>query len=80
LLKEAKPGSVIVLDNATFHRKKTLKKLAEQANCSVLFLPPYSPDLHPIENFWANLKKFLNDYLRFFYFLSDAICYFFQLA
>jgi len=80
LLKEAKPGSVIVLDNATFHRKKTLKKLAELADCSVLFLPPYSPDLNLIEKLWANLKKFLNHHLRFFNSLSSAICTFFKLV
>jgi len=80
LLKEAKPGSVIVLDNATFHRKKALRKLAEQVGCSVLFLPPYSPDLNPIENVWANLKKFLKHYLRFFTSLSLAICAFFHLV
>jgi len=80
LLKEAKPGSVVVLDNATFHRKKTLKKLAELAGCSVLFLPPYSPDLNPIENVWANLKSFLNHYLRHFLSLSLAICAFFKLV
>lgn len=80
LLKEAKPGSVIVLDNATFHRKKILKNLAEQAGCSVLFLPPYSPDLNPIEKLWANLKKFLKNHLRFFNSLSAAICAFFKLV
>jgi transposase len=80
LLKEAKYGSVIVLDNATFHRKKTLKKLAENAGCSVLFLPPYSPDLNPIEKLWANFKKFLKHHLRFFASLSDAICAFFKLV
>ena len=80
LLKEAKPDSVIVLDNATFHRKKTLKKLAELAGCSVLFLPPYSPDLNPIENVWANLKNFLKRHLRDFDSLSLAIAAFFQLV
>jgi transposase len=80
LLREAKPGSVIVLDNATFHRKKTLRKLAEQAGCSVLFLPPYSPDLNPIEKLWANLKIFFNHHLRFFNSLSAAICAFFLLV
>ena len=57
LLKEVKPGSVIVLDNATFHRKSVIPGLAAQKNCSVLFLPPYSPDLNPIENKWAWLKN-----------------------
>ena len=79
LLKEVKAGSVIVLDNAAFHRKKALKKLAENAGCSVLFLPPYSPDLNPIEKVWANLKKFLKHHIRFFSSLSLAICAFFHL-
>ena len=80
LLREAKPGSVIVLDNATFHRKKALKKLVEFAGCSVLFLPPYSPDLNPIENVWANLKTFLKRHLRNFLSLSLAISAFFHLV
>ena len=69
LLKEATPGSVIVLDNATFHRKSVLPGLAAQKNCSVLFLPPYSPDLNPIENKWAwlknRLRKVLPDFSSF---------------
>ena len=63
LLKAAKPGSVIVLDNATFHRKTVLPGLAAQKNCTVLFLPAYSPDLNPIEKKWAWLKKRLRKIL-----------------
>jgi transposase len=63
LLKEVKPGSVIVLDNATFHKKSVLPGLAQKKNCQVLFLPPYSPDLNPIENKWAWLKKRLRNIL-----------------
>ena len=57
LLKEVEPGSVIVLDNATFHKKSVLPNLALKKNCRVLFLPPYSPDLNPIEKKWAWIKK-----------------------
>ena len=63
LLKAVDPGSVIVLDNATFHRKKVLPRLAAQKNCTVLFLPAYSPDLNPIEKKWAWLKKKLRKIL-----------------
>jgi len=66
LLKEVKPGSVIVLDNATFHKKSVIYDLAEQKNCSVLFLPPYSPDLNLIEKKWAWLKKKLRNILSNF--------------
>ena len=53
LLKELSPEQMVVMDNAAFHRKAVLLVLAEKANCSILFLPPYSPDLNPIENFGA---------------------------
>jgi len=63
LLEEVKQGSVIILDNATFHKKSVLPKLAQKKNCRVLFLPPYSPDLNPIEKKWAWLKKRLRKIL-----------------
>ena len=63
LLKEVNYGSVIVLDNATFHKKSILPDLARQYGCAVLFLPPYSPDLNPIEKKWAWLKKKLRKIL-----------------
>jgi len=57
LLPALPSGSTIIMDNASFHRKKVLAKLAKDKNCNILFLPPYSPDYNPIENVWANLKK-----------------------
>jgi transposase len=66
-------GSVIVLDNARFHQKKTLAELAGQYKCHVLFLPPYSPDLNPIENFWAWLKSRLRKVLPCFDSFDDAL-------
>jgi hypothetical protein len=57
LLQEAKIGSTIVLDNAAFHRKSVLFDLAKRHGFEILFLPPYSPDLNPIEKKWAWLKK-----------------------
>ena len=74
LLLSAIPAeSVIVMDNASFHRKEALRRLAHKANCSLLFLPPYSPDLNPIENFWAWLKRKLQDVLPYFGCFDDAL-------
>ena len=73
LLKSIPWYSVIVLDNATFHSKKRLRELASKTNCDVIFLPPYSPDLNPIENFWAWLKSRLRKILPVFDSFDDAL-------
>jgi transposase len=57
LVPELRPGQVVIMDNAAFHKSKVTKQLIEEAGCRVFFLPPYSPDLNPIEQVWANLKK-----------------------
>lgn len=57
LLKELRPGSTIIMDNAAFHRKADVTKIAKKAGHDVLFLPPYSPDFNPIEQDFAIIKK-----------------------
>lgn len=57
LLPELKPGSVIVMDNATFHKSQETRDIIKKAGHFVLFLPPYSPHLNPIEKLWANIKR-----------------------
>lgn len=58
LLPVLKKGSTIVMDNATFHKSIDTRELVKAAGCKILFLPPYSPDLNPIEQVWANIKRF----------------------
>ncbi|WP_016212432.1 transposase, partial [Piscirickettsia salmonis] len=43
--------------NASFHKSKGVKEAIEDAGCHLLFLPPYSPDLNPIEHVWSPLKN-----------------------
>ena len=54
---ELKPHSTLILDNAAFHRKDDVFRIAEQAGHKVLFVPPYSPDFNRIEQDFAILKK-----------------------
>ena len=49
------------------------RELIKSAGCEILFLPPYSPDLNPIEVFWANLKKNIQNKLKTLKNLSGAI-------
>lgn len=52
-----KPGMVVVIDNARFHKSKKIIALIEAVNCKIIFLPPYSPDFNPIEHYWAAIKN-----------------------
>ena len=73
LLPELKPESVIILDNASFHRSEETKKIIKEAGHQLLFLPSYSPDLNPIEKYWANLKVKIRNLLPRFNKITDAI-------
>jgi hypothetical protein len=56
LLPKLPIHSVIVMDNASFHKRHDAQQLIEQAGHTLEFLPPYSPDLNPIEHKWAQAK------------------------
>ena len=60
------------MDNATFHRKKELRKIA-RGKVRLLFLPPYSPDYNLIEKSWANMKRFLRNNLKDFQSVTSGI-------
>lgn len=57
LLKELHQPSVIVMDNARFHKKSDIRAILEKAGHVLLPLPTYSPDFNPIEQSFAILKK-----------------------
>lgn len=66
-------GTKIVMDNASFHRKNRLNEIASEHGLQIIFLPPYSPELNPIEHFWHWLKKKICDLLNFLKNLNDVI-------
>lgn len=57
LLHSIPANSVLVMDNATFHKRSDSIAAIEKSGHSILFLPPYSPDLNPIEKKWAQAKS-----------------------
>ncbi len=59
LVPQLRPGDVVVMDNLSSHKRSRTRKLIEAAGATVLFLPPYSPDLNPIEMIFAKLKQLL---------------------
>ena len=73
LLPVLKQGDCVIWDNATFHQSNAIRQLIENAGCTLLFLPPYSPDLNPIEKFWALLKSTIRTFLESGLSLSNAI-------
>lgn len=54
-----KRGDVVVMDNLSAHKAPAVRTWIEKAGAEVLYLPPYSPDLNPIEKAWAKLKQLL---------------------
>jgi len=59
LAPSLEPGRVVVMDNLTSHKGPRVRELIEGRGCELLFLPPYSPDLNPIEEAFAKLKALL---------------------
>ncbi len=77
LIKELKPGQVVVMDHAAFHKSQKTRELIESVGCKLIFLPPYSPELNPIEKFWANMKRWIKQEIVNFATLFESIASFF---
>lgn len=73
LVPQLQVGQVVVIDNASFHKSAAIRESIEQTGCTLLFLPPYSPDLNKIEKFWAKLKHHLRKTLNQFENFWDAV-------
>ena len=59
LLPTLSPGDIVVLDNLGSHKRPAIRKAIRSAGAKLLFLPPYSPDLNPIEQVFAKLKHLM---------------------
>jgi len=57
LAPELRAGQVVILDNASFHPQERLQEILAAVGCTLLPLPPYSPDLNKIEPLWHQLKS-----------------------
>ena len=59
LVPTLRPGQVVVMDNLAAHKGAAVRTAIEATGAQLLFLPPYSPDLNPIEECWSKLKAWL---------------------
>ena len=61
LVPHLRRGHIVIMDNVNFHKYPQIKEAIERAGARLLFLPPYSPDLSPIESMWSKLKHYLKN-------------------
>lgn len=52
-------GQVVVMDNVAFHGVKGVEEAITKVGARLIYLPPYSPDLNPIEQMWSKIKNYL---------------------
>lgn len=53
------PGDIVIMDNLGAHKVKGIREAVEARGAQVIYLPPYSPDLNPIEKCWSKIKTYL---------------------
>ena len=59
LVPELRSGDVVIMDNLSSHKRRRIRELIESTGARLVFLPPYSPDLNPIEMIFAKVKQSL---------------------
>jgi len=59
LVPTLRPGDIVIIDNLGSHKGKAVRRAIRAAGAKLFFLPPYSPDLNPIEHLFAKLKTLL---------------------
>ena len=71
LVPTLRSGDIVVMDNLGSHKGKAVRRAIRNAGAKLIFLPKYSPDLNPIENFFSKLKHWLRKAAER---TSDTIC------
>lgn len=54
-----RPSDIVIMDNLRVHKVQGVQEIIESTGATILYLPPYSPDLNPIEQMWSKIKAFL---------------------
>jgi transposase len=57
LVPKLRPGDVVIMDNLSAHKVKGVREAIEAAGATLRYLPPYSPDMNPIESCWSKVKQ-----------------------
>jgi transposase len=74
LLPQLSRGDVVVMDNISFYKQESVKLLIESVGTTILFIPPYCPNLNLIEHYWhkvkQNIRKIKHNFKDFF----DCVC------
>lgn len=74
LLPTLKEGQVVIMDNCSIHKSPKVRELIESKGRKLMFLPPYSADFNPLENYWAVIKIPFKKIKHKFNNIVDAIC------
>ena len=75
LIPNLKKNQIVIMDNASIHKSPKIREVIKNAGCSLVYQPPYSPDLNPIEHTWAHIKNKIGSLNIKFESLFDAIQY-----
>ena len=73
LIPQLTKGKIVVIDNASFHKSAKIKNLMQAAGIKLMYLPPYSPDLNPIEHYWHKIKNSIRKLMRHSKLLENAM-------
>ena len=75
LIPNLNENQIVIMDNASIHKSPKIREAIEKVGCELIYQPPYSPDLNPIEHTWAHIKRKIASLNIKFNFLFDAIEY-----